>query len=346
LGTPTPASGGANFPFPQRRFSASCLYPVVCNDADVRVGWENYKRMFVVDGGDGTLRVQRPLNDNDTVSEGIAYGMLFAVFLNDKDTFDKLWKYAGKHLDDNGLMHWQILSNGERVGHNSATDSDEDMGFALVMAEKQWGGYASTAKDFLGKVAQFDFHMDGTIRGGDAYDPVNPSYLAPAFYRTFAAFTGDERWTKILDKSYEILNGAAHATTGLVPDWSSGRDGPNYTYDAARTPYRIALDACWNGEPRAKAYAEKVGAFFAGITVANIRDGFALDGMIIDVHQNSTFIGPAGTAGMVGNQTQLVEDTYAFVAKDLNEGIESYYNMSWALFTAMMMTGNFSDLTK
>src|SRR5687768_11622950 len=228
MGAPTPASGGANFPFPQHRFSSSCSYPAACNDADVSVGWTNYKALLVVDGGDGSLRVRRPENMDDSVSEGIAYGMLFAVFLNDKTTFDKLWQYAQKYFDDNGLMHWQIRADGTVQGGNSATDSDEDIGFALVMADKQWGGYTDVTKAYLAKVLDHDFHDDGTIRGGDNYDEVNPSYLAPAFYRTFAKYTGDQGWMQVIDKSYEILNGAAHPTTGLVPDWSSGDRGRNY----------------------------------------------------------------------------------------------------------------------
>jgi endo-1,4-beta-D-glucanase Y len=345
-GKPTPAGGGANFPFPQNRFHSSCLYPTACNVEHVRVGWQNYKTRFIVDGGDGSLRVQRPEFSNDTVSEGIAYGMLFAVYMNDKETFDKIWQYARKYFDGNGLMHWQIGAGGNVQNGNSATDADEDMAFALIMADKQWGGYAETAKDFLGKVLEHDFHDDGTIRGGDNYDEVNPSYLAPAFYRTFASYTGDSRWMKILDKSYEILNGAANPTTGLVPDWSSGSRGPDYRYDAARTPYRIALDACWNNEPRAKAYADKIGGFFAGVTVANVRDHFTLDGQIKGEHHNSTFIATAAAATMVAKQTQFVEEAYAFIVKDLSEGTENYYNMSWAFFTALLMTGNFSDLTK
>lgn len=344
-GTPSPATDSAKFPFPQHRFATSCIYPPACSDNDVSTGWQNYKTKFIVDGGDGSLRVQRPENSNDSVSEGIAYGMLFAVTMNDKTTFDKIWQYAQKHLDGSGLMNWQISADGGTQGSNSATDADEDMGFALILAERQWGGYATTAKDFLGKVLSKDFGDDGTAHGGDNYGDVNPSYLAPAFYRTFAEFTGDSKWQTVLDKSYEILQGAENATTGLVPDWSSGPRGGSYTYDAARTPYRIALDACWNGEPRAQAYAQKVSAFFAMVGVANIRDGFALDGTITGEHKNSTFIGPAGVAGMAGSQPQLVLDAYAQVASDLQAGTESYYNMSWALFAAMMMTGNFVDFT-
>ena len=78
-----------------------------------------------------------------TVSEGIAYGMLIAVYMGTKDDqmlFDDLWRYSQAHLNGNGLMHWGIAANGTTItGQGGATDADEDIAFALVMADKQWG---------------------------------------------------------------------------------------------------------------------------------------------------------------------------------------------------------------
>jgi endo-1,4-beta-D-glucanase Y len=347
-GTMTVAGNGAVFPFPQNRASGACVYPPTCNGDDAATGWQKYKAKLIVDGGMSTLRVQRPENSNDTVSEGIGYGMLYAVYFNDKTTFDALWAYEQRFVDTMGLMNWNINSDGTVAtrGKNSATDGDEDMAFALLMADKQWGGYTSVAKDFIGKVATGDFGTDGTIKGGDMYVAVNPSYLAPAFYRAFGVYTGDPRWSTILDQTYTLLAGLANATTGLVPDWSTGQRGPDYTYDAARAPFRIALDACWNGEPRAIAFSQKIAAFFAGIGAANIKDGYSLDGTVTGMYTNSTFVGPAGVAGMAANQPQLVADAYTRVSTDTRAGTDSYYNLSWALFSTMMMTGNFVDLSQ
>ena len=313
-------------------------------------GWKAYKMLLIVDDADGAKRVQRPENSNDSVSEGLGYGLLFAVYMNEKDTFDALWKYVQKHLDSTGLMNWHIDSDGSTSGggSNSATDSDEDMGFALVMADKQWGGYSTVAKPFLDIVAKNDFETDGTVKGGDKYaNAVNPSYFAPAYYRTFGKYTGDPQWMTILDKSYALLAAATNGSNGLVPDWSApaGR-GPDYKYDAARTPFRIALDACWNEEPRAVTFSQGIATFFAGIGAMNIKDGYAVStGMPIGPNTNATFIGPAGVAGMAAHQTQLVSDAYAFVAAVANKGMDSYYNLSWALFSTLMMTGNFTDMT-
>lgn len=345
---PSPAAAGAAHPFPQHRFSASCLYPSTCKDADMAAGWKAYKMRLIVDDSDGAKRVQRPENQNDSVSEGLGYGMLLAVYMNEKDMFDALWKYVQKHLDSTGLMNWRVDSNGQTAGANSATDGDEDMAFALVQADKQWGGYTATAKAFIGLIAKNDFEADGTVKGGDKYSAVNPSYLAPSYYRTFAKYTGDMVWMTILEKSYALLASATNGTTGLVPDWSSGGRGPDYYYDAARTPFRIALDACQNGEPRAVKFAEGVAKFFAGIGVKNIKDGYNVStGAVLDgsVSTNATFIGPAAVAAMAAKQQSFLNDAYTFVAGNDNEGTESYYNLSWALLTTLVMTGNFVDLT-
>ena len=133
----------------------------------------------------------------------------------------------------------------------------------------------------------------------------------------------------------------ANATTGLVPDWSAGRTGPNYLYDAARTPYRIALDACWTGDQRAVDFSRKIGMFFNGIGANNIVDGYQLNGTPTSTYKNSTFIGTAGTAGMPSNFPTLVADAYTFAAAEARSANASYYNRSWALFTVLFMTGNF-----
>ena len=52
---------------------------------DVYIRWKN---TFVMNG---PTRVVRPENGNDTVSEGIGYGMLLSVYMGDKTLFDALY---------------------------------------------------------------------------------------------------------------------------------------------------------------------------------------------------------------------------------------------------------------
>jgi hypothetical protein len=111
---PTPAMPGVNFPFPQNRLSSNCRYPAFRN-SDVRAAYEWWKKDTVTaDGAGGHLRVKRTPTDGgtppaaSTVSEGIGYGMLIAVYMNDQPLFDELWKYEQLWLNKNGLMDWNI----------------------------------------------------------------------------------------------------------------------------------------------------------------------------------------------------------------------------------------------
>ena len=198
----------------------------------------------------------------------------------------------------------------------------------------------------IAKVLSNDFASDGTIKGGDGFVAVNPSYLAPAFYKVFATYTGNTRWNTVVDKSYAILASAMNATTGLVPDWVSGSTGPNYTYDATRTPYRIGTDYCWNDESRAQSFLQKISAFFGNIGATNIKDGYTLSGTVTGQYTNSVFVGPAGVAGMNGYapQAALVTGAYAIATQEGAALTGDYFNLSWALFTNLMMTGNFINM--
>ena len=44
---------------------------------------------------------------------------------------------------------------------------------------------------------------------------------------------------------------------------------------------------------------------------------------------------------MAANLPTLVNDTYTYVAGEAAKSTTNYYDRSWALFTVMLMTGNF-----
>jgi endo-1,4-beta-D-glucanase Y len=347
-----PAAGGANFPFPQVRLTANCAYPAYCASADANTAWTKWKGMFVVDGGSSTLRVQVPSDSNNTYSEGIGYGMLGAVYMNDKTTFDKLWAYEQRFLDGNQLMNWKIGPSGSVVAANSASDGDEDMAFALMMADKQWGGtYATTAKTLLGKIIAHEVDNGNNFIPGDNgfTNKVNPSFLAPAYYRAFAEYdtANTAKWTAVLNQSYTVLNACANGTTGLVPQYCSpsgqAMSDTHYQYDAARTPFRIALDACWNNEARAITYLAKISAFFSGKGAGSIVDGYNLDGSASGTSPSAlVFVGPAVISGMPGKLQSFIDSGYNRVGQ-LVGGTTGYdyYNGAWGFQSLLFMTGNF-----
>jgi endo-1,4-beta-D-glucanase Y len=337
-----------------------CAYPANCNDDDVTYAWMKWKQAFVVDAGGGTLRVKRPTNAGDTVSEGIGYGMLAAVYVNDRATFDGLWAYARARLDENGVMNWHYDAGGGVLdGGGGATDADEDIAFALVMADAQWGaaaGYAAPAKQMIGNILAHEVESGSNVlKPGDRWggsSQTNPSYLSPAYYRVFAAYTGDARWMAVVDSSYALLAKCANPSTGLVPDWcnadGAAQRNSHYSYDACRTPWRIAVDACWNGEPRAQAYLSRVSTFFGKQGATGIRDGYALDGAPLGQSNALAFVGPAGAGALAGPASVLTRDAYTRVKAVTRLASGSgydYYNASWGVLSLLLMTGNLADLT-
>jgi endo-1,4-beta-D-glucanase Y len=383
---PTPARPGHNFPFPQNREQSRCVYPRGYRNEDVQAAYDLWKRETVTaDGANGFRRVKRLASDpvigmdaTSTVSEGIAYGMMMAVYMDDQALFDDLWRYEQRHLDPNGLMDWHISSDGMRVlGGGAATDADEDMAFALLMAERQWGGMGMLAKTYMQLAReQIDLvwrHevLDGKlIKPGDtwgAWSVVNISYFAPSYYRLFARVDGNTTgWNDVIKTVYDTIDNALSAengneTNGLVPAWctSDGAPNPNvfqgggapthYQYDSCRTPFRIGLYWCWFGETRARDYVAKTSTFFAGKGAAAIVDGYDLNGAARPFkagERSAAFIGPAGVGAMSSATYQsFVDDAYAAVATRSLLAGGAYYEYSWTVLSLLQMTGNFIDYT-
>jgi endo-1,4-beta-D-glucanase Y len=379
---PTPAANGANFPFPQNRHSSRCSYPNYRN-SQVKAAYDKWKAQTVTgDGAGGFLRVKRSkepgLEPNSTVSEGIAYGMLIAVYMNDQSLFDALWKYEQLWLDEKGLMHWYIGANGQKppLGEGAASDADEDMAWALVMADRQWGGkgslsdsYLNIAKKQIDLVYNHEIQDDKLLKPGDGWggwSTANPSYFAPSYYRVFAKVSGNDKWNQVLQTSYEVLEKSLNAangnmSNGLVPAWCTGDGVPNsgvwmdkpapthYQYDSCRTPFRIGIDYCDNGEPRAQSYVAKTSQFFSGIGAKNVVDGYNLDGTPrpeFPGGQSAAFLGPAAIGAMSNASFMpFIQEGYEGVATlNLLVGGE-YYDLSWTVLSLLMLSGNFLDYT-
>ncbi len=363
-----PNTAGAAFPYPQGHASAYCTFPIYNTDV-IETAYANWKMKFF----DGS-KVIRPENGNDTVSEGIGYGMLLSVFMNDQTTFDALWSFESSHKDGNGLMNWCVASSGSGScsGSGAATDADEDMAYALVMASKQWSGgsYASEATTQINAIMSHEVESGSNVlKPGDNFggaSEMDPSYLAPSYYRTFASFTGNSKWMDVLNESYTIL-AAVSGQYGLVPNWatssgtgiagtSTNGTGPDFSYDACRTPFRIAMDYCINGASQAQTYANLIAGFYASkatTTVSTLRDGYTPTGTALDGNPaGMSFTGPGGVAAMAAGQNGFRDLVYTTLVADTTEGglkiagVFTYYDGSWGVLSLLAMSGNFWDMTQ
>lgn len=377
----------AAFPFPSHKGPGPyCQAVPGSSDEDARRAYQVWKETLVTrDGANGFRRVVRPDTPdgipNSTVSEGISYGMILAVYFDDQALFDDLFRYSLHWANETGLMKWYINPEGtegcpgdETCG--AASDADEDIAFALIMADRQWGGSGALDKSYrdyalrhIALVKKYEVTPDFVFTPGNEWkgDIVNLSYFAPAFYRIFGRYSNDEEfWNKVIDVNYEILfktlnkkNG--NVNNGLVPAWSNLKGEPvegfpgALTYhqtDSVRTPIRMAQDYCWNGDKRAKKYLDKAGNFFVNIGAHRISDGYLLDGTPNpefgprEKSSSAVFVASAGIAAMAaGGDPKFVQETYDLL-KTLKLNIRSiYYQLSWTAMSLTFMTGNYFDLT-
>jgi len=361
--------------------AGNCTAPTGATVADATAAYAKWKtEILTSDGAGGFLRTRRPNSSgaevNSTVSEGIAYGMLLSVYADDQPTFDKLWQYSQKWLDGNGLMNWYINAAGTQVlGTGAASDADEDMAYALIAADARWGGkgslstnYIDLAKALIGKIWQYevDHTRADVLKPGDTgFDGsvINISYFAPAYYKVFGRVTGQTaNWNNVAKTSYDVIEKTlttqnGNASNGLVPAWSTpagmpmappGTGMPTYhQLDSCRTPFRVAVDYCWNAEPRALTYLQKIAGFYAGVGAANIVDGYDLNGnphpqfVTTGGPRAASFNGAAGVAAMATGATYAVlrDEAYTGVATLMQLAGSTYYQESWTGLSLQMMTG-------
>ncbi len=324
--------------------------------------YTRWKAKFV--NGEGA--VYSPEQNNKIISEGIGYGMLITAAMGDKATFDRIWGWAkGRTSNGTTLLGWDNGSGG------SATDADTDMGYALLMAGKQWGGtYTAEGTSLLGAARSGDvdsesFLLAGNSWGGDKR--FNPSYFSPGFYRAFGS-----NWSAVTTTNYTLLNTCdsqfSGASDGLVPDWCQRSGAPMapsgaqvtsgslcptgqacYTYDAARTPWRIGYDVCTGGTS-GKAYVDRFLAKMAsqyqnGARIDLLKAGWDSMGasLAAAVNNEMAFIGPVGVAAMASSTQVAMRDRAFRTVLDIIERPEyykTYYSTTLGMLSLLMMSGN------
>jgi endo-1,4-beta-D-glucanase Y len=360
--TSPPVTG--NFPYSGKPYPyglASASTNQASDNSYVQNEWNSWKSTYVTsNGAGGNLRVQRPDQGNDTVSEGIGYGMLLAVYMDDQSTFNGLWAYAKARRNTHGVMNWHYDSNGNQSGTdaNGATDADEDMALALIFANKKWGGnnYQSDATALCQAVLNYEVEAStNVLKPGDMWGGstcTNISYYSPASYKVFASFTGNSAWNNVVNECYTVINAAKNQNTNLVPDWCTSSGGhttqasfdsnaDNY-YDAVRFPWRISWDLLWFGDSSASGNLTKITSFFAGIGASNIKAGYTLNGStVIGNYHDAAFVATAGAGAMGGGNTSFAQ---ACLADMKNTKANQYYQDCLRLLSLLVATGNFPNL--
>jgi endo-1,4-beta-D-glucanase Y len=242
--------------------------------------WRVYVQRFIQNDG----RVIDHSASGISTSEGQGYAMLRAVWVGDRDVFDRTFHWALNNLNsgirEDHLWAWK-WGKDERgkwgvLDRAFASDADQDAALALILASRVWNSeeYANHARAMLR-----DIWTHGTVEvsgrryllAGDSLCKgsicrINPSYYAPYAYRVFAGFDPATGWAGLVDTSFDLLHRVSRlADTGLPPDWAqldtktgeisrgSEKDSA-FSYDAFRVYWRIEFDRELFQDPRADEY--------------------------------------------------------------------------------------------
>ena len=165
------------------------------------------------------------VNNNDVRSEGMSYGMMMCVQMNDQTKFDRLWKWAKTYMynptkdgkNQRGYFAWQCSTSGSKMDAGAAPDGEEYFVTALLFASARWGN-GSGIFDYRQQARQLLYDMlhrfpDGNTDGYEAKAMFDQTYKMPVFspFSSAASFTDPsyhlpafyEVWAAELENDYD-----------------------------------------------------------------------------------------------------------------------------------------------
>jgi endoglucanase len=246
----------------------------------LRCSWADYRRVFIQKDG----RVIDPAGGQISTSEGQAYGMVRAVWIDDRKRFDAMRSWTRDNLQggmDETLPAWKWgpADDGSWgvMDENPAADADQWMAYALLLGAELWGE-ADYRRQALGIIDAI-WNEETQVVGGRRYllpgpwaktsegGPLrlNPSYFLPFVWRAFADLDSDHDWSGLVDDHYALLS-EIMAEGELPPDWlfldpETGAEvmpppfmpeAELFGFEAWRLAWTLAAEVAWYDEIQAR----------------------------------------------------------------------------------------------
>ena len=270
------------------------------NGGEAEVGPELSDSTVLYGVGDDMAFI-KAIDSNDIRSEGMSYGMIISVMMDDQATFDKLWRFTkakmqNKSGNSKDFFAWRLSANApyNAIDTNPAPDGEEYFAMALFLANNRWGStegifdYQQEANAILHDIIFTKSDNSSTrLMMHPVYQQVefvtttnvesfsDPSYHLPAFYEMWALWADENNdyWHETAEISRLYLLKAAHPQTGLFSDYASHEGVPQPTsfnpdshksaYDSFRVMGNMAMDYHWVSQsPQLKALVEQQVSFF------------------------------------------------------------------------------------
>ncbi len=354
-------------------------------DAAVSSQYAQWKAAYLrSDGGDGHWIKYD--NTNSTVSEAHGYGMVLAAYMDDQAVFDEMLRYFRNHPTDQSpdLMAWkQTLQNGQMVdveGVDSATDGDLDVAYSLLLAHVQWGSngshnYLAEAKKVMAAILAVDVNPKkynltvGSWVSGTDRKYTRPSDFMASHILAFARWdtANTAAWNKVHATIVKAVNDQfTHGSeaTGIVPDFMVLKNGlwvptpgkfletkhdGDYSYNACRTPWRLAMSWLVDGRTDLLASQQKTAGWIRAKTngvPTNIDAGYIVlngtNGQSFRSYDDLPFTAPMAVNAMTGGagaQTWLNSLWTSINGGDYG-AVTDYYGDAIRLQVMLTVSGN------
>ena len=341
---------------------------------------ETYQELFA---GDDDIRFYNDVGsdmgyitdtgNNDVRTEGMSYGMMMAVQMDDRELFNRLWKWTKRFMWHSegrykGYFAWSCNLDGSRRAQGPAPDGEEYFALALLFASHRWGdeqepfNYSVQAKDILYEV----IHKGEDGNPGDPmWNPENklikfipekeltdPSYHLPHFYELFSLWGNSEDsafWAEAAQASREFLKSACHPVTGLVPEFSKYDGSPEFenaqsTFysDAYRVALNIGLDYEWfRVDEWQREEAKKILEFFADKEEFT---RYSIDGKELprpDYLHHVGLIATNAAVALAADEKQGRAAVERFWNTPLRRDQRRYYDNCLYFFALLALSGNY-----
>jgi len=378
VSTATPAAAaGESHPFPTHVTYKTGVLPSASpadRDAAVKKQYDSWKKAYLRSACGGYLVYATDDAPNKgTVSEAQGYGMNIVPLMAGYDTsakaeFDGLWKVVQDHRDSKGMMQWELDGKSCKYADSgtpdSATDGDLDVGYGLVLADKQWGGYTAAAKDWLAKFYAADVAPDGHLKCEDdgPNTDTRPSDFMLDHLRAFAAYDTAHDWNKVITRTEAVIQeftAAYSPTANLLSDFvvNANTTGPkpapaNYQenqpdnivgYNSVRVPWHMGADALVYGSSVALTVAKKESASYkakSGGNPAKIYPHTKLDGTPTNTgDQSEVASDPVGVAAMAAGDQAWTDALWNYLATNPFE--DTYYGETVKMLVYLVMAGDY-----
>jgi len=319
------------------------------------------------------------IGNQDVRSEGMSYGMMIAVMMDRKDTFDRLWKWAKTYMyhaegGRSGYFAWHCSFDGTQLSDASASDGEEWIAMALLFAANRWGNgdgiynYKQEANQLLSAMLHktdpegyltsiFDKHelQPVFVPHGKWATFTDPSYHLPAFYQLWSCWaeSDQETWQKCMEVSRRFFHKSANSETGLMPDYAHFDGSPrmdddhkDFRFDAWRTISNVALDWSWNrADPWQVEQTDRVLTFLLA-HFDFLPNQFALDGTPLSEESSLGLYAMAATGALATSDPSLAKPFVEHLWEaELPKGKWRYYDGLTYFLALLQVSGNFKIYT-